>query len=563
MTVLEVPQWQGSSSATAFRLRDGAGLLADLVPGGRRVRVEVGDPPAGTPARARAALAGTAARTRAALDEARGGFTVTVGGDCGVELEPIAAAVRRHGDRLAVVWFDAHGDLNTPESSPSGAFHGMVLRTLLGEGPADLVPDRPLRPGQVVLAGARAFDDAERAYIAETGIRTVAGDGRAYAAETGIGADASSERPHATESANRTDASSEHAYAAEAAIRTDIGALLDALDGAGAVYVHVDLDVLDPEVFRSVGSPAPGGLSPRQVEAMITALAGRFEIAGLGVTEYEPVRARDQETLAGLVPTIVEACRASAVDQVERRAIAAWPAGVVEARDGWLLRHTPDVRRRRSNSAVPPAEVPGVEAIERMEAFYRERGRPVLVQVGPSDRHAELDEVLAARGYRREAPTALLTAFTDDVIAATGGEEADLEESPDGWVKIFAELDEHADSAMVGERVISRIAAPRAFVSVMRDGRPAGMGLFVADSGWAGVFSMATRPERRGEGIGAAVLGTGARWAARVGAHRMYLQVEVDNENAHRLYTRAGFTWSHGYHYRVGEGSATPDTTHR
>jgi arginase len=51
-------------------------------------------------------------------------------------LEPVSAALARHGDGLAVVWFDAHGDLNTPESSPSGAFHGMVLRTLLGQGPA-------------------------------------------------------------------------------------------------------------------------------------------------------------------------------------------------------------------------------------------------------------------------------------------------------------------------------------------------------------------------------------------------------------------------------------------
>ncbi len=493
LTVVEVPQWQGSRSATAVRLREGAGLLAGLVQGAERVRVEIGD-----------VLAGNAARTRTALERARG-LTVTMGGDCGVELEPIAAAVRRHGDRLAVVWFDAHGDLNTPASSPSGAFHGMVLRTLLGEGPADLVPERPLRAAQVVLAGARALDPAESAYVEQAGIPVVTG----------------------------TDA------------------LLDAVDGAGAVYVHIDLDVLDPGAFRSVGAPAPCGLSPDQVAEMVAALAGHFEIAGLGITEYEPADPRDQETLAGFVPAVVEACRASAVHQVERRAIAAWPATVAEERDGWLLRHTPGVRRRRSNSAVPPLATPGDAEIDRLEAFYREHDRPVLVQVGPSDRHRELDERLAARGYRREAHTALLTAFTGDVIAATGAGEALLEETPDAWVKIFAELDEHADSAMVGERVISRIAAPRAFVSVASGGRPVGMGLFAADSGWAGVFSMATRPDRRGQGIGTVVLGRGARWAARNGAHRLYLQVETDNEAAHRLYARAGFTWSHDYHYRI------------
>jgi len=210
-------------------------------------------------------LADTAANVRAALRRTGGRLTVTAGGDCGVELAPIAEAVRRHGDRLAVVWFDAHGDLNTPGSSASGAFHGMVLRTLLGEGPSELVPDRPLRRAQVVLAGVRALDPAERAYA--EGLPVV----------------------------------------------TDAAALLEAVGDAGAVYVHIDLDVLDPDTFASVGTPEPGGLTPQQVIAMVTALAGRFEITGLGVTEYEPARARDRETLAARVDAVVAACAASVV----------------------------------------------------------------------------------------------------------------------------------------------------------------------------------------------------------------------------------------------------------
>ena len=77
------------------------------------------------------------------------------------------------------------------------------------------------------------------------------------------------------------------------------------------------------------------------------------------------------------------------------------------------------------------------------------------------------------------------------------------------------------------------------------------MGLFVADAGWAGVFAMATRPEYRGQGIATAVLGTGARWALKQGATRLYLQVEEDNAPAQALYAQAGFVRSHGYHYRV------------
>ncbi|MFD2348790.1 arginase family protein [Nonomuraea ferruginea] len=91
------------------------------------MRVEADDDLVVTASRVREALSAvgdglvvTASRAREAQAGSGGGFVVTVGGDCGVELEPVAAARRAYGDRLVVVWFDAHGDLNTPESSPSG-----------------------------------------------------------------------------------------------------------------------------------------------------------------------------------------------------------------------------------------------------------------------------------------------------------------------------------------------------------------------------------------------------------------------------------------------------------
>ncbi|GAA0347148.1 GNAT family N-acetyltransferase [Actinoallomurus spadix] len=502
VTVIEVPQWQGSSSPAAHRLRAGARLLAGLLPTADRRTVDVADE-AGA-----AALAGNARRIRAVLERADGRFTVTLGGDCGVELEPIAAAARRYGDRLTVVWFDAHGDLNTPASSPSGAFHGMVLRTLLGDGPVGLVPDRPLKPSQVVLAGVRDLDPAEHDYAAAAGIPTAG----------------------------------------------DPDALVEAVGDASAVYVHIDLDVLDPSVFRSVGLPTPGGLTPDRLLAMVTALARRFEVAGLGITEYEPARPEDQDLLAGLVRPIVDVCRSSVAGLVEPRARAAWPAEVTEERGGWLLRHTAGVRRRRSNSAVPPPA--GAEkAVREVEHFYRERSRPVIVQIpdGVDDGFDRLDALLDRRGYRLDAPTAVLTAFTEDVVAATEDAAAPVEvaATPETWLPVFGELSPSADAEAVGSQVISRIAAPAGFATTTRDGGPAGLGLFVADTGWAGVFCMAVRPEHRRQGLAAAVLGAGARWAARQGAHRMYLQVETDNDAAWRLYAKTGFTRSYAYHYRI------------
>jgi arginase len=269
VTVVRVPQWQGSSIARARLLAHGADLLANTVPGARILSVQVPDAP-GTErdgVRALDVLTAVAAGARTALTEVGDGPPITVGGDCGVELGPVSAALARHGDALTVVWFDAHGDLNTPESSPSHSFHGMVLRTLLGEGPAELVPERPLRPDQVVLAGTRALDLAEQAYIAHTGLSLV------------TVAELLAEPDHLIEAVTAT--------------------------GATAVYIHIDLDVLDPDTFGSLSCPEPGGLPPHALQAAIQALTNRFTLAGLGITEYAPAYPEDQITLATLIPSLL------------------------------------------------------------------------------------------------------------------------------------------------------------------------------------------------------------------------------------------------------------------
>ncbi|MFC7584830.1 arginase family protein [Nonomuraea antimicrobica] len=351
LTVVEVPQWQGSSSPTAPRLVEGASRLAAMVPGAaRHVRVD-----------AEGTLAETADRVRRALPG--DGLTVTVGGDCGVELEPVTAALRRHGDRLTVVWFDAHGDLNTPATSPSGAFHGMILRTLQGEGPSDLVRSPALSPGQIALAGTRSLDPAEADHIRRVGI----------------------------------------------------GGLATVRDDA-VLYVHIDLDVLDG--IRSVGYPEPGGLSPSALTEAVAALAARHEIVGLGITEYAPCDPGDEEMLRSLVPGLVWLCAASRPSQIERRAARAWPARHTEERDGWLLRHTPGVNRRRANSALPILDA--TPSIQALESFYAGRAMPATVQVTPAEQHAELDALLESHGYAKSGGTLVMTADVDAVPAATG-----------------------------------------------------------------------------------------------------------------------------------------------
>lgn len=257
--VLEVAQWQGSGAATADRLRTGAAWLAELIAEGRRRTVAL-DGDAGN-ARGGVRNADVLERNLQAVREALtevppGEPRVTVGGDCAVDLAPVEAALSVFGDRLALVWFDAHADLNTPESSPSGAFHGMVLRALIGDGPEGLRPLRSLSADRVVLAGARALDPGERDLVEQRGIRHLS-----------------------VEQLTRP------------------GPLLSSVraTGAEAVYVHIDLDVLDPQVFPAVGTPEPGGLGVEDLLAGVRALTEEFTLAGIALTEYERTEDTGQE----------------------------------------------------------------------------------------------------------------------------------------------------------------------------------------------------------------------------------------------------------------------------
>jgi len=174
------------------------------------------------------------------------GPVLTIGGDCGVETVPLGFARKRFGPALGVLWFDAHGDLNTPASSPSGAYHGMALRHAFGEGDRDFVLDTPLVSRRVVLAGARALDPGEQAMIDRGLVRHVPIE-RGY----------------------------------------DTSWVLDAVIASRApqFYLHIDLDVLDPSEFADVTCPVPGGLLISELVDAIRAVAAIRPIIGAGITE--------------------------------------------------------------------------------------------------------------------------------------------------------------------------------------------------------------------------------------------------------------------------------------
>ncbi len=194
-------------------------------------------------------LAARFARTMEVLTRARPERLFTVAGTCAGEAAPIAWLNARHAGKLAVLWFDAHGDLNTPQTSPSGAFTGMVLRTLLGEGPAPFLArlTRPLLPEQVFLLGARDLDPGEADYLATHPVR-------GYPALSSPAIDA---------------------------LLADLAA-----SGCTQVYVHLDVDVFGPGSFAEDLKAVPGGPDLAGVLACLQAVAAAYPVAGVGVCEY-------------------------------------------------------------------------------------------------------------------------------------------------------------------------------------------------------------------------------------------------------------------------------------
>ena len=159
---------------------------------------------------------------------------VVLGGCCCTHVGAVEGLATRY-ERLAVVWLDAHGDLNTPESSPSGNAWGMPFRMLLDSG--------TVHPADAVLVGARNLDPPEVEFIAASGLRT------------------------------------------------GVGEVDGALDGADAVYVAFDADVLDPDDDVVAYMPEPGGLTLVEAGAALRAVAGERTLAGAGITGLAPAPA--------------------------------------------------------------------------------------------------------------------------------------------------------------------------------------------------------------------------------------------------------------------------------
>jgi arginase len=225
----------------------------------------------------------TCQRLRDRVVEILGGgrMPVVLGGDHSIAMGTIAgvsAFLRQRQQKLGLIWFDAHGDMNTPETSPSGNIHGMPLAAALGIG----------EPTLVNLAGAAPMVEGARAAV--VGLRDVDPAERETIKQSGIGAFTMRD----------IDERGMRAVMEEAIKR--------ATSGTAGIHVSFDLDGVDPEHAPGVGTPSPGGMSYREAHLAMEMLADTEQVLAAEFVEVNPVldhRNRTAKLGVGLLASLL------------------------------------------------------------------------------------------------------------------------------------------------------------------------------------------------------------------------------------------------------------------
>jgi ribosomal protein S18 acetylase RimI-like enzyme len=197
-----------------------------------------------------------------------------------------------------------------------------------------------------------------------------------------------------------------------------------------------------------------------------------------------------------------------------------------------------------------------------VEEFYATHGELTCFQITPGVCPPGLDPWLAACGYTKHAPISLQVASTVHVLdrVANASVEVEVEDRPaPAWFDTWYSIHGQGSDPRREWELLARVEPLSGYASAVIGERVVGVGRVVAESGWAGMFGMATLPEARGKGVARSVLAALARWAHAVDVDQLYLQVERDNISALGLYRQAGFTEVCGYHYRsAGQPENTP-----
>jgi arginase len=191
-----------------------------------------------------------------------GYFPVSLGGDHSVAIGTMAGIAKYYRDRdqaVGCLWIDAHADMNTPESSPSGNVHGMPFAAALGHGPESLTQISgfapKLRPEKCVLIGVRDLDARERRIVKESGVNVLT-------------------MREIDEQGMRTVAEKAIALASE---------------GTAGFVVSFDMDALDPDEAPGVGTPVRGGITFREAHLAMEMIADSRKMIAFELVEINPI----------------------------------------------------------------------------------------------------------------------------------------------------------------------------------------------------------------------------------------------------------------------------------
>lgn len=240
---------QSRLESLGYSVSDGGNVYAPVVE-------EIDDDPVDGLAHNAHTIAGVCSEVyrRASAAMTQGELLIFLGGDHSVSLGTVAAAAEAH-PRLGVLWVDAHGDFNTPYTTPSGNVHGMVLAALMGRCPPPLrVGSVLLREQQTAMIGIRDLDSEEKAALRASSIfvRTMRDVDEHGMAET-------------------------------------MAQVLAHFAGCDALHISLDMDSLDPQVASGVGTPVPGGLTYREAHLLMEMLSDDGRVRSLDIVEVNPI----------------------------------------------------------------------------------------------------------------------------------------------------------------------------------------------------------------------------------------------------------------------------------
>ncbi|HEY7002821.1 MAG TPA: arginase [Gaiellaceae bacterium] len=200
---------------------------------------------------------------------------IVLGGDHSIALGTLGGLAAAHGAG-GVLWFDAHGDLNTPETSPSGNVHGMPLAAALGLAAdafaSNAWPLPAVDPARVALIGVRSLDEGERQLVRELGVSV-----------------------HTMTDLDRRG------------VEPVVREALELVSGASFVHVSLDMDVVDPEAAPGVGTPVRGGLSYREAHLAMELVAESGLMGSMDVVEVNPILDRENATAQLAVELVASA----------------------------------------------------------------------------------------------------------------------------------------------------------------------------------------------------------------------------------------------------------------